>query len=187
MTTFLQLHGLCQVYIQAIQRCRDRLSSDQSTGALAIGAQEEPSLGTISLTFTGSSMEEVARLVAAWTPPAHPGPASTRAEATPLSAEDNAAAVRRVVSRVRGAHSLHLLRLLADAGIKGQNVTLSETLLQEFDATSGSAFGGMVGPINRVAAGIIGRPLIDYPDGKVGTWRIAPEDAAAVLEALDAE
>jgi hypothetical protein len=144
-------------------------------------------MGTISLTFTGSSIEEVARLVAAWTQPSHPGPASTRTETAPLSAEDNAAAVRRIVSRVRGTHSLHLLRLLAEAGMKGENVTLSETLLQDFDTASGSAFGGMIGPVNKVAAGIIGRPLIDYPDGKVGTWRIAREDAAAVLEVLDAE
>jgi hypothetical protein len=144
-------------------------------------------MGSISLTFTGSSMEEVARLIAAWTPPPLADPASTRAEATPLSTEDNAAAVRRIVSRVRGTQSLHLLRLLAEAGMKGENVTLSETLLRDFDAASGSAFGGMIGPVNKVAAGIIGRPLIDYPDGKVGTWRIAPEDATAVLEALDAQ
>jgi hypothetical protein len=144
-------------------------------------------MGTISLTFTGATIEEVAGLVAAWTPPSHPGPASTRTETAPLSAEDNAAAVRRVVSFVRGTHSRHLLRLLAEAGMKGENVRLSETLLREFDATSGSAFGGMIGPVNKVAAGIINRPLIDYPDGKVGIWRIAPEDAKAVLEALDAE
>jgi len=29
--------------------------------------------------------------------------------------------------------------------------------------------------------------LTHDPDGKVGIWRIAPEDAKAVLEALDAE
>jgi hypothetical protein len=167
--------GRSKTYASSIDRCHGD------------DAREEPLMGSISITFSGSTMEEVAGLVAAWTPPAPPGPASTRAEATPLSAEANAAAVRRVVSRVRGAQSLQLLRLLAEAGMKGENVTLSDALLQQFDATSGSAFGGMVGPINRVAAAIIGRPLIGYPNGKVGTWGIAPEDATAVLEALDAQ
>ena len=144
-------------------------------------------MGTISLTFTGSSMEEVARLVAAWTPPAHPGPASTRAEATPLSAEANAAAVRRVVSRVRCAQSLQLLRLLAEAGMKGENVTLSATLVSEFGVTGGTAFAGMVGPVNRRALAILGRPLIDNAasDPNARAWRIGPGDAGAVLDALD--
>jgi hypothetical protein len=160
---------------------------DPSTGRLATGSRRTTSMGSISLTFTGSSMEEVARLVAAWTPPPLAGPAPTRAEAAPLSPEDNAAAVRGVVSFVRGKHSLHLLRLLAEAGLKGENVRLSETLVREFDATSGSAFGGMIGPVNKVAAATLGRPLIDYPEGKVGVWHIAPEDAKAVLEALDTD
>jgi tRNA A-37 threonylcarbamoyl transferase component Bud32 len=44
----------------------------------------------------------------------------------------------------------------------------------------------MLGPVNRRATMIIGRRLIDYPpaDSRTRVWRIAPDDAAAVHEAL---
>lgn len=56
---------------------------------------------------------------------------------------------------------------------------LSESLVREFGAASGTAFAGMIGPVNRRAAKIVGRPLIEYPsaDPAARVWRIAPEDA----------
>jgi hypothetical protein len=46
----------------------------------------------------------------------------------------------------------------------------------------------MIGPVNRRAKTLMKRELIDYPmaDRKARVWRIAPEDAQAVLDALDA-
>jgi len=144
-------------------------------------------LGTISLTFTGSSMEEVARLVAAWTPPAarRSGGISTAAAST--SPADEAAGIGRVLSGVNGPKSLRLLRLLAEAGMKEEVVTLSATLVGDFGVSGGTAFAGMIGPVNRRAMAILGRPLIDNAasDPSARAWRIGPEDARAVLDALD--
>jgi hypothetical protein len=81
------------------------------------------------------------------------------------------------------------LRYLAEAGLKGEIVKLSDSLVREFEVNSGTAFAGMIGPVNRRAARIMGRLLIDYPsaDPTARIWRISPSDAAAVLEALDSK
>jgi hypothetical protein len=142
-------------------------------------------MASISLTFTGSTMDEVARLIAGWRPAA--GGGAVAAGPAPMSSADDSAAVRRVVSLVNGQLSRRLLRLLAEAGLRGETVELSNSLMQGFKATSGSAFGGMIGPVNRVAIEIMGRKLIDNPDPRLAVWRVRADDAAAVLEALDAK
>jgi len=58
--------------------------------------------------------------------------------------------------------SRRLLRLLAEAGMKGEVVTLSATLVSDFGVSGGTAFAGMIGPVNRRAMAVLGRPLIDY-------------------------
>ena len=143
-------------------------------------------MGTISLTFTGSSMDEVAQLVAAWTPPAARRSGGISAAATSTSPADKAAGIGRVLSGVNGPKSLRLLRLLADAGIEGDVVTLSATLVSDFGVSGGTAFAGMIGPVNRRAMAVLGRPLIDNAasDPNARAWRIGPEDARAVLDAL---
>jgi hypothetical protein len=145
-------------------------------------------MGTISLTFTGSTMDEVARLVAVWTPPNVGGVGGSAAAATQAVPGGDASAIRRVLEGIHGQKSRRLLRHLAEAGLTGKVLKLSESLVREFGVTGGTAFAGMIGPVNRRAAAIMGRPLIDYPsaDPKARIWRIAPADAAAVLEALDA-
>jgi hypothetical protein len=144
-------------------------------------------MGTISITFTGASMEEVARLITAWAPPASAG-ASGATPAVPVATTSwgNAAAITRVMSGVHGAQSRRLLRRIAEAGLKGDHVQLSEALIVEFGVTGGTAFAGMIGPVNRRANAIMGRYLIDYPsaDPKARIWQIAPDDARAVLAAL---
>jgi hypothetical protein len=143
-------------------------------------------MGTISLTFTGSSMDEVTRLVAAWTPPAarRSGGISTAAIST--APADKAAGIGRVLSGVNGPKSRRLLRLLAEAAMKGEVVTLSASLVRDFGVSGGTAFAGMIGPVNRRAMAILSRPLIDYTasDPNARVWRIAPDDAGAVLDAL---
>ena len=143
-------------------------------------------MGSISLTFTGSSMEEVARIVAAWTPAAAGGSRGTSATVSPTSPADEAAAIGRVLSGVNGQKSRRLLRLLAEAGMKVEVVKLSESLVRDFGVTGGTAFAGMIGPVNRRAMAILGRPLIDYTasDPNARVWRITPSDAKAVLDAL---
>lgn len=143
-------------------------------------------MGTISLTFTGSSMDEVARLVAAWTPPPVARSGGTREALTPTSPADGVAAIGRVLSGVNGQKSRRLLRLLAEAGTKGDVVTLSASLVHDFGVSGGTAFAGMIGPVNRRAMAILGRPLIDdsASDQSARVWRIAPPDARAVLDAL---
>jgi hypothetical protein len=81
--------------------------------------------------------------------------------------------------------SPRLLRLLAEAGMKGDVVKLSDALIREFGVSGGTAFAGMIGPVNRRAMAIMGRSLIQYPEPNVSLWRIAPEDARAVLDSLD--
>ena len=82
-------------------------------------------MGTISLTFTGSSIEEVASLVAAWRPPVTRRSDGThRAAAASVPPADAAAAIGRALSGVNGQKSRRLLRLLAEAGMKGEVVTL---------------------------------------------------------------
>ena len=143
-------------------------------------------MGTISLTFTGSTMEEVARLVAAWKPPAARRSGGISTAATSTAPADKAAGIGRVLSGVNGPKSLRLLRLLAEAGIEGKVVTLSATLVSEFGVSGGTAFAGMVGPVNRRAMAVLGRPLIDNAasDPNARAWRIGLEDARAVLDAL---
>ncbi|MDR3633427.1 MAG: hypothetical protein P4L84_06285 [Isosphaeraceae bacterium] len=143
-------------------------------------------MGTISLTFTGSSMEEVARLVAAWTPPVARRSGGISTAATSTTPADKAAGIGRVLSGVNGPKSLRLLRLLAEAGIEGEVVTLSASLVSNFGVSGGTAFAGMIGPVNRRAMAILGRPLIDNAasDPNARAWRIAPDDAGAVLDAL---
>ena len=143
-------------------------------------------MGSISLTFTGASMDEVARLVAAWVPPAPRDAGRTKAVATSISPANEGAAIGRVLSGVNGHKSRRLLRLLAAAGLKSDVVKLSEALVHEFGVSGGTAFAGMIGPVNRRAMAILGRPLIDNAasDPSARVWRIGPEDARAVLDAL---
>jgi hypothetical protein len=158
-----------------------------STGGAATDAQEEPLMGSISVTFTGSTMEEVAGLVAAWKPPVTRRSDGThRAAVASVPPADAAAGIGRVLSGVNGVKSLRLLRLLAEAGMKGEVVTLSATLVSEFGVSGGTAFAGMIGPVNRRAMAVLGRPLIDNAasDPNARAWRIGPEDAGAVLDAL---
>jgi hypothetical protein len=144
-------------------------------------------MGTISLTFTGSTMDEVARLVAAWTPPA--AGALGAAAVASASPGDEVIAIGRVLEGIHGPKSRQLLHYLAEAGLRGETVKLSESLVREFKVNSGTAFAGMIGPINRRAGRIMGRPLIDYPsaDAKARVWRTSPTDAAAVLKALESK
>jgi len=144
-------------------------------------------MGSISITFSGSTMEEVADLVAAWRPPVtRRSVGAHRAAVASVPPADDAAAIGRVLSGVNGQKSRRLLRLLADAGVKGEVVTLSATLVSDFGVSGGTAFAGMIGPVNRRAMAILGRPLIDNAasDPNARVWRIAPEDAGAVLDAL---
>ena len=146
-------------------------------------------MGSISITFSGSTMEEVADLVAAWRPPVtRRSDGAHRAAVAAVPPADVAAAIGRVLSGVNGQKSRRLLRLLADAGVKGEVVTLSATLVSDFGVSGGTAFAGMIGPVNRRAMAILGRPLIDNAasDPNARAWRIGPEDARAVLDALSA-
>jgi hypothetical protein len=70
--------------------------------------------------------------------------------------------------------------------MKGEVVTLSGSLVRDFGVSGGTAFAGMIGPVNRRAMAVLGRPLIDYTasDPNARVWRIAPSDARAVLDAL---
>lgn len=144
-------------------------------------------MGSISITFTGATMEEVVRLVAAWTPPSR-GALASGAPAAPSLPADDTTVIGQVLQGVHGQKSRRLLRLLAEAGLTGADVQLSASLIRDFGVTSGTAFAGMIGPVNRRANALMGRSLIDYPsaDPKDRIWRIAPPDAAAVLACLDA-
>lgn len=145
------------------------------------------SMGSISVTFTGSTIEEVAGLVAAWRPPVtRRSDGANRAAAASVPPADAGAAIGRVLSGVNGMKSRRLLRLLAEAGMKGEVVTLSASLVSDFGVSGGTAFAGMIGPVNRRAMAVLGRPLIDYTasDPNARVWRIAPDDAGAVLDAL---
>jgi hypothetical protein len=144
-------------------------------------------MGTISLTFTGATMDEVARLVAAWTPLAAGGLGA--APVTPDSPRDDVIAIGQVLEGIHGQKSLQLLRYLAEAGLRDETVKLSDSLVREFEVTSRTAFAGMIGPVNRRARRIMGRLLIEYPsaDPRARIWRISQIDAAAVLEALGSE
>ena len=131
-------------------------------------------------------MDEVAGLVAAWKPPAARRSGGISTAATSTAPADKAAGIGRVLSGVNGPKSLRLLRLLAEAGIEGDVVTLSATLVSEFGVSGGTAFAGMIGPVNRRAMAVLGRLLIDNAasDPNARAWRIGPEDAGAVLDAL---
>lgn len=146
-------------------------------------------MAIISVTFTGSNMDEITQLIAAWVPPGARGVGSPAAAVAPVSAGDAANAIGSVLEGIHGEKSRKLLRYLATAGLKGEVVKLSESLAHEFEVTSGTAFAGMIGPVNRRAKRIMGRLLIDYPsaDPKARIWRIAATDAGAVLEALEGE
>jgi hypothetical protein len=143
-------------------------------------------MGSISITFTGATIGEVAGLVAAWAASA-PQDAGTKTAATSPTPADDAAAIGRVLSGVNGQQSRRLLGLLAEAGLKGDVVKLSEALIGDFGVSGGTAFAGMIGPVNRRAMAILGRHLIDSSsaDAKDRVWRMAREDATAVLDALD--
>ena len=144
-------------------------------------------MGSISITFSGSTMEEVAGLVAAWKPPVtRRSDGTQRAAVAAVPPADAAAAIGRVLSGVNGQKSRRLLRLLAEAGTKGEVVTLSASLVRDFGGSGGTAFAGMIGPVNRRAVAVLGRPLIDNAasDPNARAWRIGLEDARAVLDAL---
>jgi hypothetical protein len=143
-------------------------------------------MGSISVTFTGASMAEVARLIAAWTPPLAPADSGSAASTSTTAASD-LELIGRVLANVRGTQTRRLLRVIAEAGLKGETVTLSEALMSDFGVTSGSAFAGMVAQANRRGKTIMGRPLIGHPstDLRAKVWQITPEDAKAVLKALD--
>lgn len=58
--------------------------------------------------MAGSTMAEVARLIAAWTPPARGGSGSTGAAVTPTSPTDQVAAIGQVLSGMHGQKSRRL-------------------------------------------------------------------------------
>ena len=102
-------------------------------------------MGSISVTFTGSTIEEVAGLVAAWRPPVtRRSDGANRAAAASVPPADAGAAIGRVLSGVNGMKSRRLLRLLAEAGMKGEVVTLSASLVSDFGVSGGTAFAGTV-------------------------------------------
>ena len=144
-------------------------------------------MGSISLTFTGATLEDVAELVAQWAASGPQDTGGTKTVATATSPADDAAAIGRVLSGVNGQQSRRLLGLLAEAGLKGDVVKLSDALIRDFGVSGGTAFAGMVGPVNRRATAILGRSLIDSPSAaaKDRVWRVRPEDAKAVLDALN--
>src|SRR3954454_12474062 len=117
---------------------------------------------SISITFTGSTMAELVDLIATWTPSGVTAGARTTASA-PVAVADDGVAIARVLSGVHGEQSRRLLRLLAEAGLKGERVKLSDSLVRDFGVTGGTAFAGMIGPVNRRAKTLMKRELIDYP------------------------
>jgi hypothetical protein len=156
-------------------------------------------MAAISVTFQGESWDEIYRLIAACPTvgPAvvisNPGPSTTAASGTPQappatspppSAFSNAERVRSVLDHVNGEKSKHLLLRLAALGVRDESLTLTPALVEEFGVTSGTAFSGMIGPVNRRAEKKLGRLLIAYPspDRKVRVWRLSPEDAQVVLD-----
>jgi hypothetical protein len=146
-------------------------------------------MATISVTFTGSNVDEVAQLIAAWVPPVARGVGRPVAAVALVSAGESANAIVSVLEGIHGEKSRQLLRYLADAGRKGEAVKLSESLMREFGVSSGTAVAGIIGPINRRAGRIMGRPLVAYPsaDPKARIWQISRPDAEATLAALDDE
>lgn len=144
-------------------------------------------MGTISITFHAASMDDLATDIANWLSSSGRRLGNTgRTVVVALEPKDQPAAIAKVVSGVHGEQSLRLLRQLADAGIQGQPVALTTSLVTAFGVASGTAFAGMIGPMNRRAKTVLGRPLIDSsPSSSVNrAWRIAAVDAQAVLDAL---
>ena len=143
-------------------------------------------MGTISITFHGATTDEIARDMAAWLASTGRVTGAPSSSSVASSARD-AATIASVVSGVHGEQSRRLLRLLAVAGLRKETLALSTELVREFDVSGWTAFAGMIGPVNRRAKRRLGRELIEYPasDRKARVWRVAPEDAQAVLDALD--
>lgn len=146
-------------------------------------------MADITLKFSGSSYAEVHGLVAAWLAAAMPvGVPSTGTTSAPsvsgAADRDDADAVKKVLAGVHGKASKRLLLYLAEAGLRGESVKLSAALIKEFGVTSGTAFSGMIGPVNRRAGKYMGTLLIEYPspDPKARIWRLSPEHARIVLD-----
>jgi hypothetical protein len=146
-------------------------------------------VGTISITFHAASMDDLSTDIANWLSSSGRRLGITgRTGVVGLEPKDQPAAIAKVVSGVHGEQSLRLLRQLADAGIQGQPVALTTSLVTAFGVASGTAFAGMIGPVNRRAKTVLGRPLIGSrsPDPNARSWRIESKDAWAVLEAFRA-
>jgi hypothetical protein len=144
-------------------------------------------MGSLSITFHGASMDDIARDVAGWLAGLGAGLRTGASEVTERG-PNSVAAIAKVLSGVHGEQSRRLLRQLAEAGLEGEAVHLTGSLVSEFGVTGGTAFAGMIGPVNRRAKAVLGRPLIDSrsPDPNSRSWRIESKDAWAVLEAFRA-
>ncbi len=144
-------------------------------------------MATVSVTFSGASLGDVAGAAQEWL--AAIGVRVDAPQQPDRAAPEPPAGVSRVLAGVRGAKSRRLLRLLAKAGVEGRSVELTPALVEQFGAVSGTAFSGMIGPVNRRAQSLLGRPIIVYPstDSQTIEWRIAPETARAVLDLLGEE
>lgn len=146
-------------------------------------------MASISITFSGESFVEVARRISEWAAQSASAPASASAKSGQISdpafrAIPSEDAVRAVLRGIHGAQSRRLLVRLAELGAAGESLSLSDSLIAEFGASSGTAFSGMIGPVNRRAKEVMGSLLIKYPspDPKARVWCLLPEHAKVVLD-----
>ena len=88
--------------------------------------------------------------------------------------------LREVLNRLKGVDSRRLVREVAEAALRGDNVPFDDALRARYGKTNGTAFAGMVSGPNKLMRRIAKRDLITW-DPAAGGYRIDPADAEIIL------
>lgn len=103
-----------------------------------------------------------------------------------VSAGDGAA-LSRTVKRLTGKVSRRFIRHVAEAGLRGETVTVNDALAARFGFTDGGSLGGAIGSATTALGKALGnaRWPLDRISVNPSVWRMTEADARVILAALD--
>ena len=130
------------------------------------------------ISFQADTQDELIAMVTRWVAGVHAlEPGQEEAE---RPADWRTRELREVLNRLKGVDSRRLVREVAEAALRGDNVPFDDALRARYGKTNGTAFAGMVSGPNKLMRRIAKRDLITW-DAAAEGYRIDPADAEIVL------
>jgi len=93
--------------------------------------------------------------------------------------------IRLAIDHLNGPMVLRFVRDVAEAGKRGERVTVNDTLARDYGVTHGGSMGGALGKAYNAFAKWTGRVVLDRISTRPPVWKIDQADAVIVLAILD--